>query len=67
MSLLEEAYHSGTLGRQLCAPSLGDNPDSATIALRSLRQIVPELPYNLIRGYLPDMRLDVTDLMRCAK
>ena len=36
----------------------------AAAALQSLRQDLLELPYNLVGGYLPDLTLDVMDLMR---
>ena len=61
MSVLEEALHSRATGS-----FLEESTDSAAIALRSLRLTLPELPYNLTGGHLPDMRLDVTGLMRCA-
>ena len=38
--------------------------DPTVAALPSLRQNLLELPYNLVGGYLPDLNLDVRDLMR---
>ena len=38
--------------------------DPTVAALQRLRQDLLELPYNLVGGYLPDLTLDVRDLMR---
>ena len=39
-------------------------PRHIDTALQSLRQNLLELPYNLVGGHLPDLTLDVRDLMR---
>ena len=65
-ALLEEALHTRTSGGKPGTPFLDVSTDSSAVALRSLRHVLPVLPYNLVGGYLTDMGLDVTSLMRCA-
>ena len=63
---IKAAFHSRPIGGESCTPFLIGSTDSSAIALRSLRRILLKLPYHMVGGHLPDMRLDVTGLMRCA-
>ena len=43
---------------------LSYEPSGSEAIWQSLRQDLSELPYNMVAGHLPDMNLDVTELMR---